>query len=124
MAELTQAEVAYLTGQLLGRLATVGDDGRPHVVPVSFRYDSDARAVDVGGHHMATTKKFRDVQASGYAALVVDDLLSTDPWRPRMIEMRGRAEAVEAGGEHLGSGFGPAFIRIHPETVNSFGISA
>jgi hypothetical protein len=48
-----------------------------------------------------------------YAALVVDGLLSADPWRPRMIEIRGQAEAIEDGGQRLGSGYGAAFIRIH-----------
>lgn len=39
-----------------------------------------------------------------------------------MLEIRGRAEAISAGGTNLGPGFGDAFIRIHPEKVNSFGI--
>ena len=55
-------------------------------------------AVDIGGHHVATTKKYRDVQANGWAAIVVDDLVSTDPWTPRMLEIRGRAEAIATGG--------------------------
>jgi pyridoxamine 5'-phosphate oxidase family protein len=71
---------------------------------------------------VATTKKFRDVQANPWAAFVVDDLVSTNPWTPRMLEIRGRAEAMLAGGAHLGPGFGEAFIRIFPEKVNSYGI--
>lgn len=122
MTELTQAQIDYLAGQFLGRLATAGADARPHVVPVSFRYDAGLAVLDIGGHRMARTKKFRDVRANGYAALVVDDLLSRDPWTPRMLEIRGRAEAIETGGEHLGPGFGGAFIRIHPERVNSYGV--
>ena len=39
-----------------------------------------------------------------------------------MLEIRGRAEAVPTGGSALRPGFGEAFIRIHPEKVNSFGI--
>jgi pyridoxamine 5'-phosphate oxidase family protein len=45
-----------------------------------------------------------------------------DPWTPRMLEIRGRAEAVATGGAHLGPGFGEGFIRLYPEKVNSFGI--
>ncbi|HEY2793102.1 MAG TPA: PPOX class F420-dependent oxidoreductase [Micromonosporaceae bacterium] len=122
MAELSAAQIDYLAGQRLGRIATAGADGKPHVVPTSFRYNADLGTVDVGGHHVATTKKFRDVKATGWAAIVVDDLVSTDPWTPRMLEIRGRAEAIPSGGEHLGPGFGDAFIRIHPEKINSFGI--
>jgi pyridoxamine 5'-phosphate oxidase family protein len=122
MAELSPSQIAYLASQLLGRIATVGTDHKPHVVPTSFRYNAELGTVDVGGLHVATTKKFRDVQATGWAAIVVDDLVSTDPWTPRMLEIRGRAEAILTGGAQLRPGFGEAFIRIHPEKVNSYGI--
>ena len=122
MVELTTAQIEYLASQRLGRIATAGKDSKPHVVPTSFRYNSELGTIDVGGMHVATTKKYRDVQANPWAAIVVDDLVSTDPWTPRMLEIRGRAEAVASGGANLGPGFGDAFIRIHPEKVNSFGI--
>jgi pyridoxamine 5'-phosphate oxidase family protein len=122
MTELTAAQIEYLAGQRLGRIATTGADRKPHVVPTSFRYNQDLGTIDVGGLHVATTKKYRDVQANPWAAIVVDDLVSTNPWSPRMLEVRGRAEAVANGGAGLGPGFGDAFIRIHPEKVNSFGI--
>jgi pyridoxamine 5'-phosphate oxidase family protein len=69
--------------------------------------------VDVGGYDLTNTKKFRDAARTGRAALVVDDLASTDPFRPRGIEVRGMAEAVE-GPEPL--------IRIHPERIVAWGI--
>jgi pyridoxamine 5'-phosphate oxidase family protein len=119
---LSSAQIEYLASQLLGRIATAGADHRPHVVPSSFRYNAELGTIDLGGHHVANTKKYRDVQANGWAALVVDDLQSVDPWRPRFLEIRGRAEAVPTGGASLGPGFGEAFIRIHPEKVNSFGL--
>jgi pyridoxamine 5'-phosphate oxidase family protein len=122
MTELTEPQIAYLASQRLGRIATVGADGKPHVVPTSYRFNAGLGTVDVGGHHVSTTKKFRDVQANAWAAIVVDDLVSIDPWTPRMLEIRGRAEAVATGGTALGPGFGDAFIRIYPEKVNSFGI--
>jgi pyridoxamine 5'-phosphate oxidase family protein len=122
MTELTNAQVDYLASQLLGRLATAGRDHKPHVAPTSFHYNPELGTIDAGGHHVATTKKYRDIQRNGWAAIVVDDLVSTDPWTPRMLEIRGRAEAIPTGGAGLGPGFGEAFIRIHPETINSFGI--
>jgi pyridoxamine 5'-phosphate oxidase family protein len=121
-ARLTSAHLDYLAGQRLGRLATAGPDHRPHVVPTSFRYNAELGTIDIGGHRVADTKKFRDVQANGWAAFVVDDLVPVDPWRPRMLEIRGPAEALPAGGAQLGPGFGEAFIRIRPTTINSFGI--
>lgn len=119
---LSTAQIAYLSTQLLGRLATAGADHKPHVAPTSFHYNPELRTIECGGHHVADTKKFRDVKANGWAAIVIDDLASIDPWRPRMIEIRGRAEAVSTGGAGLGPGFGEAFIRIHPEKVNAFGL--
>jgi PPOX class F420-dependent enzyme/OxyR family protein len=122
MIELTRPQIEYLSSQRLGRLATAGANGKPHVVPTSFRHNPDLGTIAIGGHHVSTTKKFRDVQANPWAAIVVDDLVSTDPWTPRMLEIRGRAEAIATGGADLGPGFGDAFIRLHPEKVNSFGI--
>jgi pyridoxamine 5'-phosphate oxidase family protein len=122
MAELTTAQIEYLASQPLGRLATAGADHRPHVVPNSYRYNPQLGTIDLGGQHVASTKKYRDVQQNGWAAIVVDDLVSTNPWTPRMLEIRGRAETVATGGATLGPGFGDAFIRIHPEKINSYGI--
>jgi pyridoxamine 5'-phosphate oxidase family protein len=120
--EFTAAQIQYLEGQMLGRLATAGTDHMPHVVPTSFRYNAEFGTIDVGGHRMASTKKYRDVQATGSAAIVIDDLVSTDPWRARFLEIRGRAEAIPTSGAHLGPGFGQAFIRVYPQKINSFGI--
>ncbi|HET9187504.1 MAG TPA: PPOX class F420-dependent oxidoreductase [Acidothermaceae bacterium] len=122
MIELTPAQIEYLATQRLGRLATTGADHKPHVVPTSFSYNAELGVLDIGGRRVATTKKYRDVQANPWAAIVIDDLVSVDPWTPRMLEIRGRAEAVPVGGAHLGPGFGDAFIRIFPEKVNSYGI--
>ena len=122
MTSLTDSQIEYLASQRLGRLATTGGDHKPHVVPTSFRYNPELGTIEAGGMHVATTKKYRDVQANGWAAIVVDDLVSIEPWTPRMLEIRGRAEAVPEGGANLGPGFGQAFIRIYPEKVNSYGI--
>ena len=123
MTDFTPAQIGYLSSQRLGRLATAGLNGRPHVVPTSFRYNPGVGTIDMGGHHVATTKRYRDVQANGWAAFVVDDLL-LDPWAPRMLEIRGRAEALATGGAGLGPGFGDAFIRLHPSKITSFGLGS
>lgn len=123
MTQLTATQIDYLAGQRIGRIATAGADGKPHVVPTSFRYNAELGTVDVGGMHVATTKKYRDVQANPWAAIVIDDVVTTDPFTPRMLEIRGRAEALPDGGAELGPGFGGAFIRVYPAKVNSFGIN-
>jgi pyridoxamine 5'-phosphate oxidase family protein len=122
MSIFTAAEVEYLITQRLGRLATAGADGRPHVVPVAFRYNPDLDSIDVGGHNFATRKKYRDVQANPWAAIVVDDLASTNPGRPRMLEIRGRVEVLTEGGAALGPGFDDAMMRIRPVRIAAFGL--
>ena len=113
----TEAELRYLTDgpRRLARIATVGADGTPHVVPVGWRYDAEHDAIEIGGAQLEQTKKFRDARRSGRAAVVIDDLASTDPWRPRGVEVRGRAEAV-AGDRPV--------IRLHPERIVSWGIES
>jgi pyridoxamine 5'-phosphate oxidase family protein len=88
MSDFTPAEINYLKNQRLGRLATVGPEGQPHVVPVAFRYNSDLDTIDIGGHGFAKRKKYRDVGKNPKVAFVIDDLASIDPWRARGIEVR------------------------------------
>ena len=122
MSHFTDRELDYLRGQRLGRLATVGGDGSPHVVPVGFRLGADGRAIEVGGHGLSRSKKWRDLQANPRIALVVDDLESVNPWTPRGIEVRGQAELHSDGGEKFGAGWDSAWIRIVPQRIVSWGI--
>lgn len=115
MSVFTDIELQYLTGgRRLGRLASVGADGTPHVVPVGWIYNAARDSIDIGGHELEQTKKFRDVARSGRASIVIDDLESTDPWRPRGIEVRGRGEAIELP---------TPLIRIYPERIVSWGLA-
>jgi len=122
MSTFTSAEIAYLESQRLARIATAASNGQPHVVPVSFRYNADEDTIDVAGHGFAQRKKYRDVQANPRVAIVVDDLATIDPWRPRMIEIRGDAEIVPTGGDRIGRGFDAPMFRIRPRRIVSFGI--
>jgi len=116
MSVFTDPELAYLAGERrLTRIATVGKDGMPHVVPVGWSYSSELDTIDVGGRQLEQSKKFRDVAHSGRASVVIDDLASTNPPWPRAIEVRGRAEAIEDP---------DAIIRIHPERIVSWGLDS
>src|SRR5881275_3381209 len=103
MSIFSAEEIDYMASQRLGRIATVGPDGQPHVVPTSFRYNAEHDAIDVGGMRMSRTKKLRDVQRTGRASIVIDDVLP--PWQPRMIEIRGTAAVVAEGGRALNERF-------------------
>ena len=122
MSRFSDEELMYLDEEAhLGRLATVGEDGVPHVVPVGWRYDAENDAIEIGGRDAAEfvrTRKFRNVRIKGTAALVVDDVLP--PWRPRAVLVRGRAEAIH---DRTTDGTASAFIRIAPTEVISWGVT-
>ena len=116
MSVFSAAQLAYLGERRLARIATVGADGTPHVTPVGMWSHNPVRdSIDVTGRGFAGSKKYRDVARAAQAAIVIDDLASTDPWRPRGIEIRGRAETVTEPHE---------LIRIHPDRVIAWGLDA
>ena len=116
MSVFTERELAYLLDERrLGRIATVGSDGTPHVVPVGWSYSAEHDTIDVGGHDLQRTKKYRDIARNGRAAIVIDDIASVQPWTVRGIEVRGRAEAISAP---------RPVIRIHPQRIISWGIES
>lgn len=116
MGAFNRAELDYLAERRLARIATVGSNGVPHVTPVGmWTYNPEHDSIDVTGRAFETTKKYRDVTRTGHASIVVDDIASTDPWHPRGVEIRGRAEVVSAP---------QSLIRIHPDRVISWGLAA
>ena len=122
MSVFTGKELEHLAEQRLGRIATVGPDGQPHVVPTSFRYNAEHDAIDVGGMRMSSTKKTRDVERTGRASIVIDDVLP--PWQPRMIEVRGTAAVIPSGGKAIMERFEDTIVRIQPTRIISFGIDS
>jgi pyridoxamine 5'-phosphate oxidase family protein len=105
----TDEEISYLRSQRLARVATVDAEGQPDVAPVGFEFDGTH--IYIGGIDPAKTKKFRNVKAGNdRVAIVVDDLVSTDPWTPRFMRIYGTAELIERDGQP-----GPApYMRITP----------
>jgi pyridoxamine 5'-phosphate oxidase family protein len=117
----TDAELDYLSTQRLGRLATAAPDGTLQNNPVSFRYNPETATIDIGGHDMGASRKFRNVLAGGEAAFVVDDIASLQPWRVRGVEIRGHAEAL-TDQTPPGPGFSGELIRVHPRRIISWGL--
>lgn len=111
----TNSELEYLSGQHLGRMATIQPDGTLQVSPVVFKYNAEYESIDVSGYNLTKSRKFKNIADNGKVAFVVDDLASVQPWRPRCVEIRGHAEA-------LADAVGGPIIRIHPQRVISFGI--
>jgi pyridoxamine 5'-phosphate oxidase family protein len=129
MSTFTSAEIEFLNSQRLGRLATVGADGMPHVIPVAVFYDPEAEALVIGAdaHYgegiMATSKKFRDARRRPSVAVVLDDP------GPRILEVRGQAETHTEGGADVGRRLGAPFpftdawIHIRPRRIVTMGVN-
>jgi pyridoxamine 5'-phosphate oxidase family protein len=124
MSVFSDGEIEYLQNKTMGRLATIGSDGRPHLVPLTYRYNPDEDSIDLGGIDFANTKKWRDVQGNRKIAFLVDD---ASPEGAHAIEIRGDAEPHETGGESINPrfpSFKPQFIRLRPYRIVSWGIDS
>ncbi|MGI5227075.1 PPOX class F420-dependent oxidoreductase [Actinoallomurus sp. CA-142502] len=121
MAMFTERELDYLREQRLGRLATVRPDGTVQNNPVGFGFNEELGTIDIGGHRMAASRKFRNVAAGSKVSFVVDDIASFDPWTVRCLEIRGDAEALTEPADSAGNLAGP-IIRVHPRRILSFGV--
>lgn len=115
MSKFSEAELAYLKSQRLGRLGTVNKRGEPQVAAVGFRYNEELDTIDIGGYNMETSQKYRNVARNGLASFLVDDVLP--PWKTRSLEIRGRAEVVPDGGQAQRPDMSSALIRITPTRI-------
>jgi pyridoxamine 5'-phosphate oxidase family protein len=118
---LTEPERAYLQSQALARLATVDANGAPQNSPVGAFFDEETGDILIGGAAMGATRKFRNVEANGQVALVIDDLVSRDPWTVRGLEIRGTAVAL-VGVDPPVPFMSREVIRITPTWVASWGV--
>ena len=120
MAAFTESQLEYLRSQRLAHLATADAKGAPHVVPLRFRVAADSTAIEVGGRAFGGTKKYRDMKANPKVAIGVDDVASTNPWKPRGIEIRGTAELQPPGAGPAGPD--DPWARIAPDRIVAWGI--
>jgi len=124
MSVFSEAEIAYLQSKTMGRLATIGAVGRPHLVPLTYRFNTDEDAIDIGGVDFANSKKWRDVLQNPYVAFLVDD---ASPNGAHAIEIRGDAEPHFSGGELINPrfpNFKPEFVRVRPHRIISWGLES
>ncbi|SEC36184.1 pyridoxamine 5'-phosphate oxidase family protein [Rhodococcus jostii] len=108
----TDEEIAYLRSQPLARVATVDSDGQPDVVPLAFEFDGTHFWVGGTGPSVAGTRKFRNIRAGNdKVSLVVDDLVSFEPFIARSIRVDGTAEQPVERDGMVGPGI---YVRITP----------
>lgn len=115
-----QDELDYLASQGVARLATVSPDGQPDVVPVAFEFNGSEIWVGGPGAAFLRTRKVRNIAAGRKnVALVVDDMVSFDPFIARGIRVYGiAADPVERDGM-VGPGI---YVRITPTTSWSWNL--
>ncbi|MEV8630100.1 TIGR03668 family PPOX class F420-dependent oxidoreductase [Streptosporangium sp. NPDC051023] len=92
-----QARDRFLAARV-ARLATVGADGTPHLVPVTFEVDGDtiAFAVDHKPKRTTNLRRLRNIAADDRVCLLVDHY--EDDWsRLWWVRADGRARIVEGG---------------------------
>jgi pyridoxamine 5'-phosphate oxidase family protein len=95
------SELEFVRSQRIGRLATVGPTGWPHVVPVMYTVDDDGTlAFDVDG------VKLRNLTVEPRAAMVIDAM-----GPKRGVSIQGRAELI-----------GPERARLTPDRKFSWGL--
>jgi PPOX class probable F420-dependent enzyme len=93
----------------VARLATVGDDGAPHLVPVTFAIDGDriVTAVDAKPKRGALLRRLVNIRANNRVSLLADEY--DDDWgRLWWVRADGVARIVE---EDPGLGSALALLR-------------
>ena len=111
----SDTEIKYIKSQRLARLATVSSDGQPDVAPVGFQFDG--RRFTISGFDITRTFKYKNVKKGSLKiALVIDDLATVSPWKPRGVKIHGTAQIVE--------GSAPAYLIVTPERSWSWGVDA
>jgi pyridoxamine 5'-phosphate oxidase family protein len=97
----SDAELEFLRSQRIGRFATVGPSGWPHVAPVMYAVDDDgALEFDVDG------VKLRNLEAEPRAAIVVDAM-----GPKRGVAIQGHARVIA-----------PSRARLDPVRKFSWGL--
>jgi PPOX class probable F420-dependent enzyme len=94
-----------MTGTRTGKLATVSQDGRPHVVPVWFVLDGDAivfttSAGSAKAKHMARDPRVAfcvDDQQPPFSYVMIEGTVETSPNPPEMLEWATRIAARYMG---------------------------
>jgi PPOX class probable F420-dependent enzyme len=86
----------------VARLATVRDDGRPHLVPVCFAVDGDVivSVVDDKPKRRAELQRLDNVRAKPAVSLLVDQYDDDDWTQLWWVRADGFASVLEAGSEH------------------------
>jgi pyridoxamine 5'-phosphate oxidase family protein len=114
-------EVEFLRSHGIARLATLGAQDQPDVMPVAYEFDGAHFWVGGSGESVLRTRKVVNVRAGRRkVALVVDDLPSADPFIARGIRVYGIADDPVQRVGMVGPGL---FLRITPHVSWSWNMA-
>ncbi|WP_395308910.1 PPOX class F420-dependent oxidoreductase [Mycobacterium sp. AMU20-3851] len=119
----TDAELSFLRQQQIGRLGTIDRHGQPQIRPVGVHLTADRTGIEIVGHALAGTQKWRNVLENPKVAFIVDEVASIRPPRARGVEIRGTA-TVHPGAGTTDGGLSGDVIRITPRRIVSWGLDA
>lgn len=111
----SQTELDYIHAQKLARIGTASAGGRPDVAAVAF--DFDGQYFYISGYVNQRTHKYRNTRANPQASLVIDDLASQQPWRPRGIKVFATVDFVHRKG-YVGE---KEYLRLKPVQKRGLG---
>jgi pyridoxamine 5'-phosphate oxidase family protein len=94
MTAFSKAELDYMRGQWVGRLATCSKRMIPQVTPVGFSADEERIYVNI----KHDSKKARNISVNPRVSFVVDDFPSWEVFRGVLVS--GKAELISSGGLH------------------------
>jgi PPOX class probable F420-dependent enzyme len=95
LVEMTKAEMdAFLSQVMLARLATVREDGRPHVTPIWYLWDGKRVWMETSPDYL----KVKNIENNPHCAVVIDT--SEGGMRNRGVIIEGKAELI-SGPEEL-----------------------
>lgn len=100
MAELTDAQRAFVDRSRVGRLATVDAGGEAFLVPVCYAFDGEHFFTPIDEKPKRSDrplKRVRNIQETGRATLVIDYYEDEDWSRLAWLMLRGPAEVIEPG---------------------------
>ncbi|HKR73804.1 MAG TPA: PPOX class F420-dependent oxidoreductase [Candidatus Nitrosocosmicus sp.] len=139
----TDKEKEYIGSQVIARIATTNCQinkreksgatkglrkSQPDVVPVGFDFDGDC--FYIGGMNLFKSLKYKNAIKNNNVAIVIDDLETINPWKPRGIRIYGIADLVNREGGYMSyidqskSQSQLPYLRVRPTKKWSWGIES
>ena len=100
---MTEWEREFITRHRLAHLATIDENGKPHVVPIVYAFDSNKLFTPIDDKPKSVNPKqlqrVRNIKLNEYVSVIIDDY-SEDWTKLAWVQIRGQAEILSYGDEY------------------------